>query len=99
MTEHPPSEFCSQPEAAAFIGFSQSALEKWRREGTGPRYYRVGRHIRYTYADLTAFLNANPSEPLQSHLSVHPNAPNHAQGSDDAESRPASKHKAARSLF
>lgn len=59
----PPSEFCAPPEAAAFLGFSPATLESWRREGKGPRFYRVGRHIRYTFADLSAFLTAHPSEP------------------------------------
>lgn len=59
---HAPSEFCSAAEAAAYLGFSPTTLEKWRAASTGPRFYRHGRRIRYTYADLTLWLNAYPVE-------------------------------------
>jgi len=30
-------------------------LERWRAEGGGPRFLRIGRHIRYSQADILAF--------------------------------------------
>jgi len=30
-------------------------LERWRAEGKGPRFVRIGRHIRYGQSDIRAF--------------------------------------------
>lgn len=64
LTAYPPSEFTDTSGAAEFLGpgFTLKGLEAMRTSSTGPRYYRVGRKIRYTYADLTAWMNANPSD-------------------------------------
>lgn len=33
-------------------------LERWRNYGTGPTATRVGRHVRYSRADVDRWLNA-----------------------------------------
>ena len=39
--------------AAKFLGVTWETLKHWRRDKTGPRYYRVGhKMVRYTVADL-----------------------------------------------
>lgn len=58
-----PSEFCDAEEAARILGFAPATLEKWRTLGTGPRFFRHGRRVRYTYADIREWMNANPSNP------------------------------------
>ncbi|HHB81066.1 MAG TPA: DNA-binding protein, partial [Aliiroseovarius sp.] len=30
-------------------------LERWRAEGRGPRFVRIGRHVRYRQTDIEAF--------------------------------------------
>jgi len=30
-------------------------LERWRADGDGPRFLRIGRHIRYSQSDILAF--------------------------------------------
>ncbi len=30
-------------------------LERWRADGKGPRFLRIGRHIRYSQSDILAF--------------------------------------------
>ena len=30
-------------------------LERWRAEGRGPQFVRIGRHVRYRQADILAF--------------------------------------------
>ena len=30
-------------------------LERWRADGEGPRFLRIGRHIRYRQSDILAF--------------------------------------------
>lgn len=76
---HAPSEFCSPLEAAAFVGFSSDTLERWRREGKGPKFYKHGGRIRYTFRDLQAFLDEGHQTPS---AEGSPNDPNPAQGSD-----------------
>lgn len=65
MTEVPPSEFCGPHEASTYTGVSEATLEAHRSRGTGPRFYRVGRLIKYTYDDLRTWMTANPVEPQQ----------------------------------
>jgi Helix-turn-helix domain len=44
-------------EAAAQALFSNvRTMERWRKEGTGPRYTKAGRRVMYIGADLLAFL-------------------------------------------
>lgn len=43
-------------EAAALLGISPRTLETARQRGGGPRYYRVGRCVRYAKSDLIAYL-------------------------------------------
>ena len=45
-------------EAAEFLGISPSYLAKARMKGTGPRFIKFGRSVRYRPADLDEFLRA-----------------------------------------
>lgn len=44
--------------AAAFLGCSDWSLAEWRCQGTGPRFCKVGRLVRYTPAALTEWIEA-----------------------------------------
>lgn len=54
MTE----EMLSEKEAAIAIGFSSETLRQWRRRGGGPRFFTIGRSIRYRRSDVEAWLSA-----------------------------------------
>ena len=45
----------TQAEVREITGLSDSTLERWRREGKGPRFVRIGRSIRYKVSDLKMF--------------------------------------------
>lgn len=45
-------EYLTPAQAALLSGFSIRALESLRSRGIGPRYFRVGRSIRYRVDDL-----------------------------------------------
>ncbi len=45
--------------AAQILGCSAALLRKWRLFGDGPAYYKLGRLVRYSEGDLTAFINSN----------------------------------------
>ncbi len=55
----PNSEFLdaliNEKTAADFCGWSVRTLQAKRTTGTGPRFYRLGRSIRYRRRDLLAF--------------------------------------------
>lgn len=47
----------SEREAADYLGLSPRTLENWRiRRSDGPRFHKLGRAVRYSIADLNAFL-------------------------------------------
>ena len=47
-------------EAARQLRVSVTGLRKWRREGTGPRYVRLGgRLIRYRQTDIAQWVEGN----------------------------------------
>jgi excisionase family DNA binding protein len=54
----------NENEAAELLGCTVSALRKWRTLGKGPAFCRVGRLVRYSETDLSAFLDANRVQPV-----------------------------------
>jgi predicted DNA-binding transcriptional regulator AlpA len=49
-----------QSTAAEFLGLSPRTLERWRLEGRGPKYLKLGpRAVRYSLASLREFLAAS----------------------------------------
>lgn len=60
---------CKPAEAAAQLQVAERTLRRWRIEGTGPRWHRVGKQIRYSQADLDAWLasaavEGQPAQPV-----------------------------------
>jgi predicted DNA-binding transcriptional regulator AlpA len=49
----------SQAEAAKALGVSERTLERWRVEGRGPRFVKLGKRVGYTEADLRAKVDAS----------------------------------------
>ena len=46
----------TQKQVADLIGVSRKTIERWRYEGAGPAWLRVGQGVRYHPADVTAWL-------------------------------------------
>ena len=51
------TDVLTELEAASRLGVSISGLRKWRNGGTGPKFVRLGRLIRYRVRDLEIWLN------------------------------------------
>ena len=49
----------SEAQTARCLGISVSGLRRWRRDGQGPPFIRMGRLIRYDESDLGQWLEAN----------------------------------------
>ena len=47
--------YLSSKEAARYLGFNYRSLQNMRSRGTGPRFFRIGRQIRYHIRDLVAY--------------------------------------------
>lgn len=61
MAEQPrqprqPSRLLSIEALAEMLDVSVYTVKRWRRERTGPRGVRVGKHIRYRAADVERWL-------------------------------------------
>ena len=50
------SPLLSTKEAGKYLGLSTSTLNKWRCFGTGPRFVKLGRAVRYRKAELDEYL-------------------------------------------
>lgn len=43
-------------DVSAFLGVPVATLYQWRQLGTGPKAYRLGKHLRYRHSDVEAWL-------------------------------------------
>lgn len=54
----------NEKDAAAYLGWSVKTLQARRHLCKPPRYRKIGRSVRYTLADLEAFVEGSTVEPL-----------------------------------
>lgn len=57
----PPSALPGRPlatprEVADYLGVSVDTLKDWRLKKTGPSYTPMGRHVRYDWSDVNAWV-------------------------------------------
>lgn len=48
----------TREEVAQYLGVPPTTLAQWAHRGIGPRYSRVGRHARYRWSAVEAWLDA-----------------------------------------
>jgi predicted DNA-binding transcriptional regulator AlpA len=54
--------FRDERSTAVYLGISVQTLRTWRQQNRGPRYRKIGgRCVRYSIADLAAFIEAQPA--------------------------------------
>lgn len=53
-------------EAAAYLGFTEDVIRRWRANGTGPRYVKRQNRVRYMLQDINAWLAKNTKETIES---------------------------------
>jgi excisionase family DNA binding protein len=46
----------TEDEAATLLRVSLTSVRRWRREGRGPVYRKIGRSVRYRREDLADFI-------------------------------------------
>lgn len=52
----PPRKYLSPEEASSYLGLSMPLLAKWRGEGEGPAYSKIGARVSYAVEDLDRFM-------------------------------------------
>jgi len=57
MTANEP--LVTEDEAASLLRVSLTSVRRWRREGRGPVYRKIGRSVRYRRDDLADFIAAS----------------------------------------
>lgn len=48
-------------QVAEYLGVPVATLYQWRHRGIGPRSSKVGRHIRYRWSDVEAYIDGRAS--------------------------------------
>lgn len=59
----PKKYWLSPDELAEELGVPLATVYKWRYEGTGPKGYKIGKHIRFERADVDRWLEARADTP------------------------------------
>lgn len=54
-----PGVVLREREVAAALHLSVKTLQYHRQRGTGPHFFRLGRHVRYYAGDVVAWIEAN----------------------------------------
>jgi excisionase family DNA binding protein len=60
---HVADRHLSIKEFADRLGLPPATIERWNSRGGGPRYLRVGRHVRYRLADIIAWEESRLVDP------------------------------------
>ncbi|WOX24304.1 helix-turn-helix domain-containing protein [Streptomyces solicathayae] len=58
MPQSLPDRFLTPLDVAELLGVPLETVYQWRRKRTGPRGFRVGRHVRFDPADVRAWVEA-----------------------------------------
>ena len=56
MPDGDDEDFLTLAEAAAILRKPVNTLRWWRQRGTGPRFFKIGRHLVTTIGDLRAWI-------------------------------------------
>lgn len=57
MTARELAPLLSVGALAEYLGVTDNTIYGWNSKGTGPRYLRVGKHVRYAAADVQRWLD------------------------------------------
>lgn len=55
---HRPITLMDEADLAELLEISVRTLQKWRHEGGGPRYVKLGRMVRYDWEDVMDWLES-----------------------------------------
>ena len=64
MMQPESSALLTTPELARKLRLTPRTVAIWRVQGKGPPYFKLGRDVRYSLADLNAWLESNVRLPV-----------------------------------
>ena len=67
----------TEQQLAEQLGMSVATLRAWRHRGTGPRFHRFGRAVRYLTQDVEAFIKSSGVDTV---AFLRPDASDHLLG-------------------
>jgi excisionase family DNA binding protein len=59
-----PENLASGAEVAEVLGIPEKTLTQWRSDDKGPKYLKVGKHVRYRWTDVNRWLVTLEAEPV-----------------------------------
>ena len=62
---HVPGGYSAEAKVAAELNLSLRTLRKWRAEGRGPAFTKIGRRVFYRDASRDAWLRAREVQPVR----------------------------------
>jgi hypothetical protein len=65
VNDQAPIDLIDETAAAEMLQRPVGTLRWWRCHGRGPRFYRIGRNVRYRPADLAAFVERCAIDPAR----------------------------------
>jgi len=65
------SDFITTKQAADFLGLRANTMEIWRLRGTGPRFVKLGRAVRYRLSDLEDYISAQTQTRTKTRTEDH----------------------------
>lgn len=57
-------QLATPADVAAYLGVPVKTLYQWKYRGIGPSVHKVGRHLRYRWREVDAWLDAQTSYAL-----------------------------------
>lgn len=64
-TQNHSNPLLTTEEAADVLKNSSRTLIRWRNEGSGPPYCRIGRRIRYKFDSLNSWITEQETTPIR----------------------------------
>ena len=52
-----PTQLLTEDETADLLGLKRKTLARWRWQGKGPAFRKIGRKVRYAHHDLEEYLS------------------------------------------
>ena len=63
LEERPDGDFLTLSEVADILRVPVNTLRWWRQQGTGPRFFKIGRRLCTTVGDLKAWIEGQKRAP------------------------------------
>ena len=71
MPDGDDEDFLTLSEVAAIVRVPVNTLRWWRQRGTGPAFFKVGRHLVTTIGDLRAWIEEQKRGARPAHAGRH----------------------------